>query len=175
MIKKEKKLHKQKREYREEIWEKSRFDVSNIVAKPNLDGGRGPQKDLIESEHLHERASSRFGRNDTTKSIESNERSRSLKDQKQVDNDNRMFWRNPDDTKLYTQRFVRKLKANHKKVVEKFVLGTIYALKVQKKMTMMRARAFVRGTYNQVEETFKMEALLLLEQNEKLKSDFAIK
>jgi hypothetical protein len=36
-------------------------------------------------------------------------------------------------------------------------------------MIMMRARAFVRGTYANVEEIFKAEALLLLEQNEKIK------
>jgi hypothetical protein len=42
-------------------------------------------------------------------------------------------------------------------------------------MIMMRARAFVRGTYSKVEETFKSEALLLLEQNEKLKEQFAQK
>lgn len=50
-------------------------------------------------------------------------------------------------------------------------MGTVYALKVQKKMTMMRARAFVRGTYSKVEDTFKTEALILLEQNDKLKSE----
>jgi len=82
----------------------------------------------------------------------------------------RVFWRNPDDTKLYTQRFIRKLKAAHKKVIQKFVIGTIYALKIQKKMIMMRARAFVRATYGKVEETFKTEALILLEQFDNLKN-----
>jgi hypothetical protein len=34
-----------------------------------------------------------------------------------LDSEKRMFWRNPDDTKMYTHRFVRKLKAANKKVV----------------------------------------------------------
>ena len=80
-----------------------------------------------------------------------------------LDSEKRMFWRNPDDTKMYTHRFVRKLKAANKKVVQKFVVGTIYALKTQKKMMMQRARAFVKATHSKVEEVFKSEALVLLE------------
>ena len=41
---------------------------------------------------------------------------------------NRLFIRNFDEGKLYTNRYVRRLKAAHKKLMDKFTLGSKYAL-----------------------------------------------
>ena len=42
---------------------------------------------------------------------------------------NRLFHRNKhNDNKVYTDRYVRRLKAAHKKLIEKFALGSKYAL-----------------------------------------------
>lgn len=46
---------------------------------------------------------------------------------------NRLFKRDMDAGKLYTQRFVRKLKASHRKVLQKFASGSNYAIKAMKR------------------------------------------
>ena len=45
----------------------------------------------------------------------------------------RLFKRDMDAGKLYTQRFVRKLKASHRKVLQKFASGSNYAMKAMKR------------------------------------------
>ena len=46
---------------------------------------------------------------------------------------NRLFKRDLDAGKLYTQRFVKKLKASHRKVLQKFASGSNYAMKAMKR------------------------------------------
>ena len=54
---------------------------------------------------------------------------------------NRLFHRSKfNDMKMYTDRYVRRLKAAHKKLIEKFALGSKYALIAQEKTVMARAR-----------------------------------
>jgi hypothetical protein len=66
----------------------------------------------INSHHLERKNSQRSASNSLrSKSVRGIGRPGNLDDNK------RIFWRNPDDTKLYTHRFVRKLKAAHKKVI----------------------------------------------------------
>ena len=46
---------------------------------------------------------------------------------------NRLFKRDLDANKLYTRRFVKKLKASHRKVMAKFAAGSNYAMKAMKR------------------------------------------
>lgn len=79
-----------------------------------------------------------------------------------------MFWRNPDAGKLFTHRYVRKQQAVNKKVIQKFIEGTEFALKTQKKMTMMRARQFVRTKVNEVTDDYNAELKKLLERHDQV-------
>ena len=57
---------------------------------------------------------------------------------------NRLFHRSKFNVmKQYTDRYVRRLKAAHRKLVEKFALGSKYALIMQEKAIMGRARQLV--------------------------------
>lgn len=76
---------------------------------------------------------------------------------------NRLFIRkHPDEGKLYTNRYVRRLKDTHKRLMDKFTLGSSYALKAQKKQLMVRASRLVLDSHNKLVETFSKEALTIL-------------
>ena len=77
---------------------------------------------------------------------------------------NRLFKRNFDAGKMYTDRYVRRLKVSHAKLLDKFTLGSKYALRAQKKQIMGRATRLVVDSHNKLLETFQKEALSLLYQ-----------
>lgn len=55
-----------------------------------------------------------------------------------------------DAGKLYTQRYVKRLKVAHNKLMDKFTLGSKYALKTQKKIIMARATRLVVDSHNKL-------------------------
>ena len=65
---------------------------------------------------------------------------------------------------MYTDRYVRRLKVSHAKLLDKFTLGSKYALRAQKKQIMGRATRLVVDSHNKLLETFQKEALSLLYQ-----------
>ena len=84
---------------------------------------------------------------------------------------NRLFIRNFDEGKLYTNRYVRRLKAAHKKLIDKFTLGSKFALVSQRKQVMARATRLVVDSHEKLMETFQSEALTLLKQNMMLREE----
>ena len=66
----------------------------------------------------------------------------------------RLFTRNADEGKLYTNRYVRRLKVAHTKLLDKFTLGSKYALVAQKKLVMERAKRLVIDSHNKLLDTF---------------------
>lgn len=68
---------------------------------------------------------------------------------------------NNDAGKLYTNRFVGRLKAAHKKLMDKFTLGSKYALVAQRKQVMARATRLVVKSHENLLKTFQEEALTL--------------
>ena len=56
------------------------------------------------------------------------------------------------------------MKAAHKKLMDKFTLGSKYALTAQKKQIMARARRLVVDSHDKLLDTFQQEALSLLQQ-----------
>ena len=70
---------------------------------------------------------------------------------------------------MYTERYVRRLKVAHNKLLDKFTLGSKYALKAQKKQLMARATRLVHESHEKLLDTFKVEALNLLAQTKKHK------
>ena len=71
--------------------------------------------------------------------------------------------------KLYTDRYVKKLKASHRKVMLKFTAGTNYALRAQKKQIMARASRLVIDSHKRIIETFQNESMCLLDQVDSMK------
>ena len=67
---------------------------------------------------------------------------------------NRLFKRNLDEGKLYTDRYVKRLKVAHAKLMDKFTCGSKYALRAQKKQIMSRATRLVVDSHNKLLESF---------------------
>ena len=84
-------------------------------------------------------------------------------------NKNRLFIRNLDEGKMYTHRYVRRLKVAHNKLMDKFTLGSKYALRAQKKQLMARATRLVVDSHKKLMDTFENEALILLWQSQQMK------
>ena len=76
-----------------------------------------------------------------------------------------MFVRPLDAGKLYTERYVKRLKAANTKLMDKFTMGSKYALTAQKKQIMERASRLVVESNNKLLETFQNEAMIILHQN----------
>jgi len=68
---------------------------------------------------------------------------------------NRLFFKDIDGTKLFTQRYVNKLKEGFREIVERFVVGANYALGKQKDEIMAGARKMVMDTHNKVTGAFE--------------------
>lgn len=88
---------------------------------------------------------------------------------------NRLFKRNLDEGKLYTDRYVRRLKVAHAKLLDKFTLGSKYALRAQKKQVMARATRLVVDSHNKLLEEFQNQAMILLYQSTKYKDELDVK
>lgn len=67
---------------------------------------------------------------------------------------NRLFKRIENEGKLYTERYIRRLKVAHTKLLDKFTMGAKYALKAQNKQTMARAARLVVESNNKLLQTF---------------------
>ena len=67
---------------------------------------------------------------------------------------NRLFQRTEQAAKLYTERYVKKLKATHRSIMNKFTAGTNYAMRAQKKQIMYRASRLVIDSHKRIIETF---------------------
>ena len=80
----------------------------------------------------------------------------------QVHDQSKLFIRNFDEGKLYTNRYVRRLKAAHQKLMDKFTLGSKYALVSQRKQIMARATRLVVDSHEKLLGTFQEEAIYLL-------------
>ena len=59
---------------------------------------------------------------------------------------------------MYTERYVRRMKFAHTKLLDKFAMGTKFALKAQEKQTMCRAARLVVDCNNKLLMTFQEEA-----------------
>ena len=114
----------------------------------------GIQVLMTEKQKLEDQADTAFNSND-----------KQNPEKPHVHEANRLFIRNFDEGKLYTNRYVRRLKAAHKKLIDKFTLGSKYALVAQKKLVMARARRLVVDSHDKLLKTFQDEALTLLFQN----------
>lgn len=88
---------------------------------------------------------------------------------------NRLFSRNLDESKMYTDRYVRRLKVAQNKLMDKFTLGSKYALKAQKNQIMSRASRLVTDSHNQLLESFQNQAMTLLYQCTKYKEELELK
>ena len=67
---------------------------------------------------------------------------------------NRLFRRNLNEGKMYTDRYVRRMKAAQNKLMDKFTLGAKYALISQKKIIMSRARRLVTDSNRKLLDSF---------------------
>ena len=67
---------------------------------------------------------------------------------------NRLFRRNLNEGKMYTDRYVRRMKAAQNKLMDKFTLGAKYALTAQKKILMSRARRLVTDSNRKLLNSF---------------------
>ena len=67
---------------------------------------------------------------------------------------NRLFVRNIDEGKLYTVRYIKRLKASHMRLIDKFTLGSKYALVAQRKEIMARATRLVVESHENLLKTF---------------------
>ena len=67
---------------------------------------------------------------------------------------NRLFRRNLNEGKMYTDRYVRRMKAAQNKLMDKFTLGSKYALAAQKKIIMSRARRLVTDSNRKLLDSF---------------------
>ena len=76
---------------------------------------------------------------------------------------NRLFKRDLEAGKLYTERFVKKLKASHNKVLKKFTAGSNYAMRAMKRQIMARASRLVIDSHRKVLDAFQTETLCLLD------------
>ena len=65
-----------------------------------------------------------------------------------------MFKRTLDEGKLYTDRYVQRLKVAHAKLMDKFTLGSKYALRAQKKQIMSRAMKLVVYSNEKLRQSF---------------------
>ena len=90
-------------------------------------------------------------------------------------NKNRLFLRNLDEGKMYTHRYVRRLKVAHDKLMNKFTLGSKYALRAQKHQIMTRATRLVVDSHKKLMDTFENEALTLLYQTRIMQEELAKK
>jgi len=87
----------------------------------------------------------------------------------------RLFITNFDEGKLYTNKYVRRLKAAHNKLIDKFTLGSKYALTAQRKQIMARATRLVVDSHNKLLETFEKEALSLVYQTQKAQVELSLR
>ena len=67
---------------------------------------------------------------------------------------NRLFRRNLNEGKMYTDRYVRRMKVAQNKLMDKFTLGAKYALISQKKIIMSRARRLVTDSNRKLLDSF---------------------
>ena len=77
---------------------------------------------------------------------------------------NRLFFRQPERTKLYTKRYIDKLKRDYQKKIDKFILGAAGSLKKQKKAIMKVAHEMVISSHEKVTNAFQGEMIHLLDQ-----------
>ena len=82
-------------------------------------------------------------------------------DNKKYTEKNRLFKR-IEAGKMYTDRYVRRLKVAHNKLLDKFTMGSKYALRAQKRQIMARASRLVVDSHDKLIQTFQKEAMALL-------------
>ena len=79
---------------------------------------------------------------------------------------NRKFYRQPDETKLYTQRYLQEQKKESASTVEKFLkYAHRLVLKVQKD-TMEKARVFLEVEQQKFMREFETESIVMIEQHQ---------